>query len=232
MKSNRYNNLYHKCRNKNIHPNHVCEVGVYFPENSNVIDFIRDDIRTSLVEPSPKCFILLEEYFAAYKNVRIFPYAVYDYNGTLELCESEASTFVSDLKESPALINDKFDKMKHLKIQVECRIFSDIDDGSIDLLSVDTEGCEWFVLKNMRSRPLVISLETHGKLYINPFMIELNRWMDEFGYEPWFIDGSDTVYLKRKAFKVNNYERFCYSIAKFKIRLRRIRRKLILKLKG
>ena len=53
------------------------------------------------------------------------------------------------------------------------QLLAPVPADAIDLLSVDTEGCEWFVLQTLRSRPAVISIETHGGLYLNPHRDEI-----------------------------------------------------------
>src|SRR6201985_3634421 len=163
--------IYRKFISKKIAIDHICEVGVFLPELSNIVDFIvRDRIRTTLVEPDPKSITAIQRYFVDYDNVRLLPYAIYDYNGVLELVQRAASTFVADLPYSPAQVNDHYEVRKEDTFSVECKKFDEIDDGSIGLLSVDTEGCEWYVLKYLKSRPVIISLETHGKSYLNPFL--------------------------------------------------------------
>jgi len=42
----------------------------------------------------------------------LFPYAVFDYNGGIELSKRESSTFVSILSSSPALVNDSYQKKR------------------------------------------------------------------------------------------------------------------------
>ncbi|HET9135715.1 MAG TPA: hypothetical protein VFO76_03690, partial [Candidatus Kapabacteria bacterium] len=59
-----------------------------------------------------------------------------------------------------------------------------------------TEGCEWYVIETMNSRPDIISLETHGKQYKNPFTKEISDWMNHNKYKIWYRDKSDTVYIK------------------------------------
>lgn len=174
--------------------NIVCEVGVYLPETSNVIDFIHENKKVVLVEPDPTTQIKISDYFQNQANVTLLPYAVYDYDGTIELSKANASTFISELSASPAIVNDKFEVDKHDKFTSECRKFSTIDPGNIDLLCVDIEGAEWFVLKHLISKPKVISLETHGKYYQNPHRAQINTWMTANGYEAWYMDGSDTVF--------------------------------------
>lgn len=195
------NELYKKTKSKKIPVRHVCEVGVYSPELSNILDFItRDQIRTTLVEPMPDSIAAIEKKFGNYPHVRLFPVAIYDYHGTLELAQRGESTFATALPFSPAMVNDEYVVQGEDTFSVECRRFDEMDDGTIDLLSVDTEGCEWYILKYMKSRPAIISLETHGKTYSNPYLSEINGWMAANGYKRWFINRTDTVYYKEGTF--------------------------------
>ncbi len=181
--------------------NTVCEVGVYLPETSNVIDFINENKNVILVEPDPVTQVRISEYFRSRSNITLLPFAVYDFDGTIELSKANASTFISELSASPAIVNDKFEVDKHDKFTAECRKFSSIDPGNIDLLCVDIEGAEWFVLKHLISKPKVISLETHGKYYKNPNSSQINEWMRSNGYAAWYMDGSDTVYTHKSFLK-------------------------------
>ncbi len=185
--------IYLKVKEKNIETSIVCEVGVYLPETSNIIDFISDGKKTILVEPNPPAILAINNFFKDFSNIKLYPFAIY-------------KTFVSDLPASPALINDSYQQDSSKNVEVECRLFSEIDEGNIDLLSIDTEGCEWYVLETMISRPKVISIETHGKFYINPFMDKIANWALVNGYKIWFKDKSDTVYYKSDLFKVSIIE--------------------------
>ncbi|MFD1142486.1 FkbM family methyltransferase [Larkinella insperata] len=191
--------LYKRLKAKGCSFNHVCEVGVYLPETSNIADFIKDGVRATLVEADITLVPKIKDYFKEGK-ITVYPVAIWDYNGKLKLSKAAASTFVSDLHSSPALTNDNYQKTDDSSFEVECRVFSDLDDGTIDLLSVDIEGSEWYVLKNLKSRPNVISVETHGKSYINPFLDEIRVWMDQNTYVIWYKDGSDSVYIKGNLF--------------------------------
>jgi FkbM family methyltransferase len=218
--------LYKKFLSKKIALHHVCEVGVFMPEMSNILDFIvRDRVRTTLVEPDPKSIAAIREFFREYDNVELLPYAVYNHHGVLELVQRNASTFVSTLPYSPAQINDNYHIQKEDTFTVECRKFDELDDGSIDLLSVDTEGSEWYVVKNLVSRPLVISVETHGKSYLNPFLAEISAWMNANGYERWWVDKTDTVYYKKGAFTVTGAEKIRLAAMDAYVKFRRARKK-------
>jgi FkbM family methyltransferase len=218
--------LYKKFLSKKITLHHVCEVGVFMPEMSNILDFIvRDRVRATLVEPDPKSIAAIREYFREYNNVALLPYAVYDHHGVLELVQRNASTFVSTLPYSPAQINDNYHIQKEDTFTVECRKFDELDDGSIDLLSIDTEGSEWYVVKNLVSRPLIISVETHGKSYLNPFFTEITGWMATNGYERWWLDKTDTVFYKKGSFAVTGAEKIRLVVMDAFVKFRRARKR-------
>jgi FkbM family methyltransferase len=218
--------LYKKCSAKKIALHHICEVGVFMPEMSNILDFIvKDRLRTTLVEPDPKSIAAIREYFRDFANVKLLPYAVYDHHGVLELVQRNASTFVSTLPYSPAQINDDYQIRKEDTFTVECRTFDELDDGTIDLLSVDTEGSEWYVVKGLVSRPAVISVETHGKSYLNPYYGEIGSWMAANGYERWWLNKTDTVYYKKGVFSVSSAEKLRLALMDAYVKLRRARKR-------
>jgi FkbM family methyltransferase len=218
--------LYKKCSAKKITLRHICEVGVFLPEMSNILDFIvKDRVRTTLVEPDPRSIAAIRNYFHDFANVELLPYAVYDHHGMLELVQRNASTFVSTLPYSPAQVNDDYRIRKEDTFTVECRTFDELDDGTIDLLSVDTEGSEWYVVKKLVSRPVVISVETHGKSYLNPYYSEISEWMAVNGYERWWLNKTDTVYCKKGAFPVSSAERSRLALMDAYVRFRRARKK-------
>jgi FkbM family methyltransferase len=199
--------LYNKCKSKGLNIKHAAEVGVYLPETSNILKFIEDGINATLVEADPDYVLKIKEYFRSFGQVRIYPFAVWDKSGFITLNKASSSSFVDGLSASPAIVNDKYISDSENKITVEAKIFSEIDDGTIDLLSVDIEGGEWFVIKHLISKPDVISIETHWKNYTNPYLKEINEWMNKNGYKIWYIDKSDTVYFKDNLFTLTPLEK-------------------------
>jgi len=179
-----------------LHPLHVCEVGVYVPATSNVLGFINDGVRTTLVEADPQIVDQCQAMFHGMSHVTIHGVAVSDAPGALRLYRVGASTFAEGLPDSPAISNDSYAPNDADSFTVDAVQFSAIDDGTIDVLSIDVEGGEWYVLRHMVSRPLVISIETGVKHYKNPFMKEISEWMLAHGYLPWYRDNSDTVYTR------------------------------------
>jgi FkbM family methyltransferase len=199
--------LYNKTKVKNFTPSHVAEIGVWHPHTSNIYQFIKDGIKTTLVEPDPESIKLIKEHFGKEKNVTLHEVAICDFNGKVELCKSGSSTFVSFLTKSPAIINDSADPLTENKFSAKAVKFSQIDDGSIDILSIDIEGCEWFALKHLKSRPTIISIETHGGMYSNPYLKEIKKWLITNDYIPWYKDKSDSVFVKKNKIKVTFLEK-------------------------
>jgi len=203
MAKNCNNLLYHKVSEKNIKPRHVAEVGVWHPETSNIFQFIKENIQTTLVEPDPESIKLIKSEFGNNKAVSLYEVALCDFNGKVELFKRESSTFICNLSSSPALVNDNADLTNTDRFTAEAKLFNEIDDGSIDLISIDTEGSEWFVIKHMISRPTIISIETHGGMYVNPYLKELLHWMQENSYILWYKDKSDSVFVIKETITVS-----------------------------
>lgn len=206
-------------------PAHVAEVGVYKPEASNVYGYIASGVRCTLVEADPRTAALIRERFAGFQNVTLHEVALCDHNGTVELIRREASTFIRALPGSPALVNDRYMIDGKDAFIAEAKTFDRIDDGTIDLLSIDIEGGEWFVIKHMRSRPAVLSIETHGAAYVNPFLGEILAWTSTNGYRPLYKTRTDTVFVTNRI-PVSYSDRLRLGAAELFLRFRRFRKKL------
>ncbi|PKQ69864.1 FkbM family methyltransferase [Raineya orbicola] len=211
--------LYRKLKEKGYSPKNICEVGVYLPEESNVISFIKEGVSTSLIEADPEYVRKIEYFFSEYPNVKVIETAIFDFNGTIELCKREASTFVSVLEKSPAIVNDNCKKEDSSKITVNCVMFSEIDRGDFDLVSIDIEGAEWYVIKHMISQPNILSIETHGKYYTNPNIKQIMDWAKKNNYVEWYKDDSDTIFVKKGTFFISTFEKLQLIIKKAQIAL-------------
>lgn len=179
--------------------NRVCEVGCFLPETIQSKQFLGTNVKITLVEPNPKAFKELEKSFGDHENVSLLNVAITDKGGQVKMYnrwdDADASCFV-DSEFSPAIVNDQYVKNDEDSFMVDSVCFDKIDNGDIDILFVDTEGHEWFVIKNMKSRPKFIILETHGQNYINPYMNNITMWMNQNGYSTLRRDESDTLYGK------------------------------------
>lgn len=204
----------------------MAEVGVHAPETSNIHDYIERGVRTTLVEPDPRSIEQIRRAFGHHEHVTLHPVAVYDFNGTLDLIQRGASTFVERLDGSPAMVNDGYEIDEKDRFSVESVTFDRVDDGTIDLLSVDIEGSEWFVLKHMTSRPAVISVETHGAAYVNPYVGEIRGWMREHGYVLFFMDKTDSVFVQPTAVSVSFADRCRLNLRALMLAVRRARKRM------
>jgi FkbM family methyltransferase len=199
--------FYNKLKRKNFTPKNICEVGVYLPQESNIIGFINDNVATTLVEADPNYVANIHQYFSGRKNIKVVEAAVFDFNGEVELSRRAASTFISQLKASPAIINDSYRVNDADKFIAKSILFSEVDRGDFDLISIDIEGAEWYVIKHMVSRPSIIAIETHGKYYTNPNIADIAGWMKGNNYEIWYKDASDTIFVKRGTFRIFFWEK-------------------------
>lgn len=213
--------IYRKCQQKNFIPKHVAEVGVYLPEISNVIDFAKEGTRTTLVEAHPTYVTAIQAYFKDYPKVTLHPIAIYDTPGQLKIVTRGPSTYAEHITGPPSVVNDGYQIDDNDTIIVPSERFDNIDDGTIDLLSIDIEGSEWYVIKHMKSRPVVISVETHGKLYTNPYIREIDHWMNINNYRVWYKDNSDTVYLKLNSLPITTAEKLTLFFKEMHLRFRK-----------
>jgi FkbM family methyltransferase len=224
--------FYKTVKQRGFNPKVVAEIGVWHPHTSNVYSFIEDGIKTILVEPDPKSIELIKEKWNNKKNVILHEVALCDFNGEIQLCQRESSTFISNLPNSPALANDNCNIKESESFIAKAVKFSDIDDGTIDLISIDTEGSEWFVIKNMISRPAIISIETHGGVYVNPYIKELKKWMNNNNYVLWFKDKSDSTYVLKDKLTLTIVDKIGLFISELLIALKAIKKRVSKKIKN
>ena len=78
----------------------------------------------------------------------------------------------------------------------------------------------------MLSRPNIISIETHGGYYINPYINEIKQWMTEYNYILWFKDNSDSVYIKKGVIEVKFNEILFLIVKNIHLFFRRYRKGL------
>jgi len=218
--------LYSKVTCKGYSPSHVAEVGVWHPINSNISRFIDEGIKTTLVEPDPESIQLIKKQLDG-KNVFLHEVAACDFNGKVDLYQRKESSFVCSLPGSPAIINDDYEVSTTDRFTADAQIFSEIDDGTIDLISIDIEGSEWFVIKHMVSRPAIISIETHGGMYTNPYIHELEEWMQSNSYTLWYKDRSDSVFVLSNIIHVGLTDKIRLYVSNLLIKFRSTKRHLI-----
>ena len=82
------------------------------------------------------------------------------------------------------------------KVPVATVPFSVLDDGEIDLLNLDCEGSEWYVLEKMKSRPRILQVELYPK---HGHHREISAWLEAHGYQVAKRWGNANLILTRAA---------------------------------
>jgi FkbM family methyltransferase len=179
------------------------EVGVWDLPYAQCKNFLYNDkTKIIMVEPLLNQFNKIKNAITNFDDITLHNKAVYKTEGTLEInvpIGTEGSTASSYIESgSPYDMNDKHDAQFTMTTEsIETVTMDMIDDGDLDVLAVDAEGCEWYVLETMKSRPKVITLETGPWIqYINPKIDKINEWMKVNGYAVFGREKSDTIYYK------------------------------------
>ena len=160
----------------------------------------KPDYEITMFEPHPKYYKEVLAAAAGRKNVTFHNVAIGDFDGQIELNEDETSSFISGTDscvKQYAKNNVRADKERD-RILVDIRKISNYDPGDIDYLRIDTEGHEWFTLKHLISRPKTIHIETHehDAIYINPYLYEIEEWMQKNNYNKVQVDHADSTYQR------------------------------------
>ena len=174
----------------------AAEIGVYSFESSTLRHFFGTSTTCHLYEPVPVFCDAIQEKIRIYSNVELRRYALADRDGSLSLCLAGPSTFDSSQDAAPAINRDGYQRESSRILTVPCFDFFDKDPGDYDLVTIDTEGSEYSILSRMRSRPLVISIETQSRSYVNPKLQEIKAWMHSNQYRVWAWDDTDTIFIK------------------------------------
>jgi len=135
----------------------------------------------------------LQTTYKGFPNIEINEVAIGDSYGQATLCvpkhwrknpEAGASAFMEEAVSPFQARKNAGRPVEELEyLHVEIYPISDYDDGTIQGLTIDTEGFEWFVLKHLVSRPEVIAVELRGPCdYENPYLAEIEQWMADEGY--------------------------------------------------
>lgn len=154
-------------------------------------DRLNPDDTLEVFEPNPKNIARLKQDYGS--RIKIYPYAIWKENGTVQLSDSGPNSYIQGLK-SPEICNNEIQSQFFHK--VEARTFDQFDNGDIDCLCLDMEGSEWYVLEKLISRPEIIIIEMEHASYQNPFFNEIIKWMNYHEYELQSKEGANFVYRK------------------------------------
>jgi FkbM family methyltransferase len=138
-----------------------------------------------LFEANPQIYKQLLQAYGNRPNFHIHNVAIADYDVEIEFSCNGDSSFISDIK-SPASYGPKEYLDSFEKIKIPCKKICNFEnDESIDVILLDMEGSEWFVLKHLISRPkiVIIEMQNSDETYKNPFFNEILNWFKENNYE-------------------------------------------------
>jgi len=181
-----------------IEYNVVCEVGVWKPEESHILNLIPHAKKVIMFEAQEEYAEQSRNSFKDYGYVTVHTVAIYKENlDSVQFVDIGSSSFIEGVA-SPSVNMHVYNIPQRKRFHVQARTFDNYDEGDIDILAIDIEGAEWYVLEKMKSRPKLICIETHYAPigYHNPFMSEIEEWIHENGYVKHMNDVSDTIYKK------------------------------------
>lgn len=196
--------LYALAKAMRIPIKHVVEIGVNEPEKCSLAQFIRDGFDATLVEPLPWCAANLRK---AFMRARVIEAVCAEQAGEVTLYDRGEGAWIESVPAGSApdehpnhsgIKRDDFDEKYKRKVKA-IRFADEIDDKDIDILCVDTEGAEWFVISQMiKARPRLVRVETHFSHsgYLNPYLREITERMASLGYTKLVEDVSDTLWIR------------------------------------
>ncbi len=129
---------------------HVCEVGVGRPHMCLTSGFIgKDGWKVTLVDMHPKAVRELRDAFGQHDNLNLIETAISDHVGTITAINVDngrpynalGASFVKDVH-SPycSLPKRKLGDYGYEEFEAPCVTWDQIDDGTIDAISVDIDG--------------------------------------------------------------------------------------------
>lgn len=184
-----------------MNPNVVFEIGVGELNVCRTRQFWGTNIECHLFEPHPRMYNDLKNASQIYPNVKTYHLGISNKKGEAELYLANNCSFVDGI-DAPVVVQNvtKDDYKNWEKFIIKLDTIDKYDKGNIDLLLLDMEGSEWFVLEKLISRPQIIYIETHIPLnsppYLNKYMDKILFWMWENNYQLVAKDETDSVFKK------------------------------------
>jgi len=165
----------------------VCECAV--GPGAQVSAFKKFAKKSLLIEPDPD---MARDASTNYPWAEVVQVAIASDYGKANLRKMRGQSYIKGIKWAPAFSTPASQhRLKTAgKVPVETVPFSAVDDGEIDLINIDCEGSEWFVLETMLSRPLLLQIEfyeNHG------YYREITDWLAENNYRPVKYWGNSNV---------------------------------------
>jgi FkbM family methyltransferase len=177
----------------------LLEIGAYHPEAfSNSRRLIMNGWKAILVEPDPKCFVTLAEYYQVFEkdsNVSVVNVAIAEHDGELDFWSNQGALATAyDLH---------YQRWKNVdanftKIKVPCwtwKTFYKNYPGVYDLISIDAEGLDSLILHQMdlnqtQTRLICVEWNYDKEGIVN--------YLENEDYEPIFVSAENIIAKKRE----------------------------------
>ena len=176
----------------------VFEVGVGNIHTSRTSKFWNDNSANFvLIEPNSFLHNDIKKCVNNFSHINLLNIAIDDTEGKKDLILASDRSFLSG-KHSPmqSIFHNKYEKlMGGFKAPADCKLFSKIDTGDIDILVASIEGNEWGLLKEMISRPEIITFPDYSAndyAYVWPNHKNILSWLCENSY---FLKKADYQHL-------------------------------------
>ena len=179
----------------------IFEIGVGELYTCRTKQFWGTNTECYLFEPNPKIYEELKAVSQNYSNVKLYNIAISNKECLAELYLANNCSFIDGI-DAPVAVQDgtREDYKNWAKTKIQCDTIDKYDKGDIDLLLLDMEGMEWFVLEKLVSRPKLIVIETHIPTnvppYLNKYMNQILFWMWDNNYQLVKKDDTDSWFSK------------------------------------
>lgn len=180
-------------------PKKILEIGIGTTDGVQSLEFILNGAKAKIFEPHPVFYKELATDLEHLPNLKIYNQGIYKEKGKKKFYDKWACTFIGEMYDhSGAKIQDSYVLDEKDAFECEVDTIDNYDDGDVDLLCMDCESCEWFVLEKLKSRPSVIQIETHSYYSTyHPFEFEkIKRWFQDNRYSIMATNESDCIYVK------------------------------------
>lgn len=177
------------------------EIGVGDSRGVSTLELIKNGASAIVFEPNKIFYNDIVSHLGEISGLTILNKGIYHTPGIQKFYDKWATTFIGEMYDSSgAKIQDSY--ILDEKDSFFCAVdtIDHFDNGKIDLLCMDCESCEWFVLEKLISCPTIVQIETHS-FYSNyePFNIEkIREWFVDNDYSLFANNESDSIYVKRE----------------------------------
>lgn len=175
-----------------IIPRHVVEVGAG-DSSPNTQKYWDLGIPITLFEPNIILYNRLIQKTRNYKNVRVFNCAISNMDGFVDFY---LLNYYSFLKGIHAPIQGRLKGAAEeiyatRKTKVLSKTFDFFDTGDIDILYLDSEGCDYFIIQRLISKPIIINFGMFDENQsVSPYCKFVLKWFTDNNYICGDVKGS------------------------------------------